>query len=242
MLLIIFISTIAITGCSNPFQKNAIVISEKDDKQEKTTVNDESYNEILSEQQNSKTDNSDTYIQQDQDSEIIIDDGNFHSEEEVTNYFSNIENETNTLLSSGTSSNIKDKVINSFVNVIDFIFYDKEIKGVKFKSLQNETKNKILDVASRMDKSIEKKFPNYKNKIKTTSKNTYDKITDKLKQAKEYVLEKTEENIGEENYNNLQQNYENLKESVKDTGEKIKDGAKSVKDKIKSWYEEKTGK
>lgn len=218
-----------ITGCTNIFQKNVVITNT--DKIENNNIDNNIENSIIEED----------VINED---EIIINDNdsNFKSEEELITYFSNIEEENNKLLLMDRIEQVKDTITNSFVTIIDFIFYDKEIKGVKFKSLRNETKLKILEIADRMDNSIESKFPNYKDDIKSTSTKTYNKITDKLKSAKEYLNEKTKDVIGEENYNNLQENYQSLKESVKNVGEKIKEGSSQVKNKIKNWYEEKTGK
>lgn len=53
-----------------------------------------------------------------------------------------------------------------FVSIIDFIFYDKEIKGYKFKDLTNEAKLQIIDTALFMDKQIDTYFPDYKETIK----------------------------------------------------------------------------
>ena len=244
LIFLILFSVLFITGCNNPFQKDAIVIGPKkeDTKEQESNTNSLDNTEKDKENEISEISNDNIAEIPNENQEVVIDNENFHSEDEVISYFSDIEDETNALLSSDDSSSFKDKITNSFVTVIDFIFYDKEIKGVKFKSLTNEVKSKILDIASRMDNSIENKFPNYKDKIKSTSKKAYTKISEKISQAKEYLSDKTEETIGEENYNNLQENYENLKETVKNTGKKISEGASNIKNKIKNWYEEKTGK
>lgn len=235
VIILIFIIFFA-TGCSNPFQKQAVIIGkEKIEEKEITNTN------INEEVQQIEENTYNEYTTDTTNINEIVNNDNFHSDEEIVTYFEDINNETTTLLSTDETS-YKEKIINSFVDVIDFIFYDKEIKGVKFKSLRNETKEKILEIASKMDNSIEEKFPNYKDKIKATSTKTYNKISDKLSLAKSYLKEKTKDTITEDSYNNLEENYNSLKESVKNTGEKIKDGISNTKNKIKEWYEKKTNK
>ena len=225
-----------VTGCSNPFQKQAIIVGKE--KIEGKGITNTNINEEV---QQIKENTYNEYETDNNNINEIINNDNFHSDEEIVTYFEDINNETTALLSNDETS-YKEKIINSFVDVIDFIFYDKEIKGVKFKSLRNETKEKILEMASKMDNSIEKRFPNYKDKIKATSTKTYNKISDKLSLAKSYIKEKTKNTITEDSYNNFEENYNSLKESVKNTGEKIKDGISNTKNKIKEWYEEKTNK
>jgi len=210
---------ISLTGCSNNLSKTL----------EKETViveNNENNNSLSTETVNNKTNKQEK----------------FNNENEVVEYFNNIENEITNLLNNDTTQNVKDKVTNFFVTTIDFIFYDKEIKGITFDSLTNETKLKILKIASTMDTKIENKFPNYKDKIKATSSKVYDSASTKIKEGINYLDEKAYEKLGEENYNNMKDGYEDMKKSFKNTGEIIKDEANKAKEKVKSWYEEKTNK
>lgn len=210
---------VSLTGCSNNLSKTL----------EKETIiveNNEDNNSLSTETVDNKTNKQEK----------------FNNEEEVVKYFNNIEVETTNLLNSDTAKNVKENVTNFFVTTIDFIFYNKEIKGITFESLTNETKLKILKVASNIDINIENKFPNYKDTIKNKSSKVYDSVSTKIKEGINYLDEKTYEKLGEENYNNIQDGYEDMKETFKDTGEVIKDSASKAKEKVKSWYEEKTNK
>ena len=226
--LIALFALINITGCSNPFQKETIIVNNT------TKDNDikENQNDI-----NTKTDNNENIIIED------IDEIDAQNEEEIVNYFEETEdNVTHTLNNSDNSETSKNKVTNFFVDAIDFIFYEKEINGVKFNDLTDSAKSKILNVVDRVDTSIENKFPNYKENIKDNSTKVYTEVSDKIKEGINYLEEKTEDKIGTENYDNLKDNYEEVKDKTKNGFDKIKDVIVGTKDKIKNWYEEKTGK
>ena len=226
--LIALFALINITGCSNPFQKEAIIVNNTT----KDTDIKENQNDT-----NIKIDNNENIIIED------IDEIDAQNEEEIVNYFEETEdNVTHTLNNSDNSETSKNKVTNFFVDAIDFIFYEKEINGVKFNDLTDSAKSKILNVVDRVDTSIENKFPNYKENIKDNSTKVYTEVSDKIKEGINYLEEKTEDKIGTENYDNLKDNYEEVKDKTKNGFDKIKDVIVSTKDKIKNWYEEKTGK
>lgn len=87
---------------------------------------------------------------------------NNFTEQDLVDYFSNIENEVN----NETNANIiKTKFKDYFTNTIDFIFYDKEIKGYKFKDLTSTAKLKIIASAIKIDSKIDEKIPNYKETL-----------------------------------------------------------------------------
>lgn len=82
------------------------------------------------------------------------------SEESLLSYL----NSQTQLFSNRSESTGKLKEI--FVSIIDFIFYDKEIKGYKFKELTNMAKLQVIDSALAIDKQIDTYFPDYKETIK----------------------------------------------------------------------------
>lgn len=92
-----------------------------------------------------------------------------YTEEDVVNYVRSIENEINT---SNITSTIKDK----FITIVDFIFYDTEIKGYKFSDLTNSAKLSIISLCLKIDSKIEEYIPNYKTTISTE----YNDVKDKL--------------------------------------------------------------
>lgn len=74
------------------------------------------------------------------------------------------------------SSTIKDSFKNSFVTVVDFLFYEGRIKGYTFKDLSESARLKILSIALYLDKNIDTYFPSYKNSISSTSDKIYANI------------------------------------------------------------------
>jgi len=229
---------ISLTGCSNDldiFRKDAIIINQNDQKsndnvQENTNVNSSNSNNVVEGNNREATTNTNS------------NNSTSGKEENIIEYFEKLESQTTEILNSKNVSNAKEKVSEFFINIIDFIFYDKEINGVKYDELTNDAKLEILKIAQRMDTSIENKFPNYKEKISSTSKDVYSKVSDKVKEGIDYLGDKTEEKIGTDNYNNLQDSYEDMKDSTKNAIDVVGDNVTMAKEKVKTWYENKTGK
>ena len=152
------------------------------------------------------------------------------SEEKLITYFQNEEN----LFSSNNSNNesLTGKLKDSFVGIIDFIFYDKEVNGYTFKELTNSAKLKTIALALKIDNKIDSYFPNYKDKIK-------DKYTEvKGKLALKY-LEVTA-NFCEKNTDTCiqaKEDFSNMKESFGFTWDLLKEMAKNGSNKIKEFYE-----
>lgn len=92
-----------------------------------------------------------------------------YTEEDVISYVRSIENEIDT---SNITSTIKDK----FITIVDFIFYDTEIKGYKFSDLTNSAKIEIISACLKIDSKIEEYVPNYKDTISSK----YNDIKDRL--------------------------------------------------------------
>jgi len=97
-----------------------------------------------------------------------------YSENDVVSYFENIERDVD------RSGSFKEKFKEYFITTIDFIFYDKEIKGYTFSELSNITKIKIISVALKIDSKIEEYFPNYKENISNTSSRIYSNAKERL--------------------------------------------------------------
>ena len=92
-----------------------------------------------------------------------------YTEEDVMSYVRSIENEIDT---NNITSTIKDK----FITIVDFIFYDTEIKGYKFNDLTNSAKIEIISACLKIDSKIEEYIPNYKETINSK----YNDIKDRL--------------------------------------------------------------
>lgn len=86
---------------------------------------------------------------------------NYTSDDEMINMFKtsymSIENDD--------SKNITESIKDKFIDIIDFIFYDKEINGRTFNSLTDTAKSKIIYYALLIDAKIDSKWPDYKKNI-----------------------------------------------------------------------------
>lgn len=151
------------------------------------------------------------------------------SEEAVINYFQGKENE----LKPGDEKTLSEKAKEGFVNVVDFIFYDKEIKGYTFKGLTNAAKLKIISIALAIDSKIDQYFPNYKDKIKGTYTNIKTKLVEKYLEYSQKLCDA----VGEDTCNSAKENWEIMKKNFSITGELLKDLGITGTEKLKDWYE-----
>lgn len=114
-----------------------------------------------------------------------------------------------------------------FITLVDFIFYDGEIKGIKFDDLKEESKEAIYEEFCEMDELIMILAPNYKENISEK----YEVVKDFTQGIYYKSLDKIKEYIGEERYDKIGEFKDAAKEKLSDT----KDKAKS---KIKNLYED----
>lgn len=128
-----------------------------------------------------------------------------------------------------------------FITLTDFIFYDGTIKGITFNELSATAKQKVLDIYVKIDQKIESVWPNYKDTIKTTSKNVYTNIKEEVEKLKEKILEKYKDAIGEEKYDEanqiLKEDRERLKESASSGKNYVKKSYETIKEKANGWYQ-----
>ncbi len=119
------------------------------------------------------TSNNDNINNPNTSSNNNIEDNNNITEDDVVNYVTLLEKEVE---SESNLEKFKTKFKDGFITIIDFIFYDTEIKGYKFSDLTNSAKIKIIDSALKIDNKIEEYIPNYKESFSST----YNKAKDKL--------------------------------------------------------------
>lgn len=166
-------------------------------------------------------------------------------EEEIVSYFENLENEVDDYINENNFDEVKDKAKNIAITGIDFLFYEKEINGITFEELTDETKNKIINIVVSIDNKIENRIPGYKDTVKDKFGKSYGYVTDKLHQGLEYVDDKLEDKYGEK-YDNVKEKTLGIKDEVKDTvsdvWQEVKDKTSSGWSKLKDRYEEKTNK
>ena len=155
--------------------------------------------------------------------------------------FSNINNEIDSVLNSENIENAKEKAKGTFITIVDFIFYDSEINGVTFDELTNEGKQKVLELANKIDTKIENKFPNYKETISDTTKKAFNKASELIKKGAYNLSEFSKEKLGEENYNAIIDAKDEFIDYTKQAIDIIGDVGSNIfengKEYIKNWYE-----
>lgn len=126
----------------------------------------------------------------------------------------------------------KEKAKEYFINAVDFIFYDKDIKGVYFKDLTAKAKLKTIELALKLDILIDKHYPSYKENISDKYQNIKSKlITLYLDKTSEYCQ------------NNLsvcdeaKTDFALFKKAYGITWDFIKDLGTKGFSKLKDWYE-----
>ena len=152
-----------------------------------------------------------------------------NADDEVLAYFNN---EVNT-----ADTKSKGTLKNTFIKVVDFIFYDKDINGYYFKDLTASAKLKVIGLALKLDNIIDSHFPGYKDELSSSYNKAKDNlITLYLNLTSEFC--KNNDRICESAKND----FSLLKESLNLSLDVIKNLAKSGTNKLKEWYEIFSGK
>ena len=209
----------------------------------------EKNNEVQIDNQSSEADSNQT---QPEFNEIIIqEENNNQTNEKTTNYsqndetaiatFNNIEEKIDDILNSENVTNAKEKIKGTFITIVDFIFYDSEINGVTFDELTDSGKQKVLEIANKIDTKIESKFPNYKDTISDTTKKAFNKASELIKKGAYNLSEFSKEKLGEENYNTIINAKDEFIDYTKQAIDIIGDVGSNIfnsgKEYIKNWYE-----
>lgn len=142
----------------------------------------------------------------------------------------------------GSDSSFADSAKGVFVSIVDFLFYDGEINGVTFDELTDSGKQKVLEIASKVDSAIETKIPGYKETISDTASKAFNKASEIIKSGANNLNNFAREKLGEENYQSIIDAKDELVYYTKnaisflgDVGGKV---FNSVKDKLDSWYQD----
>ena len=155
--------------------------------------------------------------------------------------FDNIEKDVDNLLQGEKTESTKDKLKGTFVTIVDFIFYDAEIKGIKFDDLTEGAKQNVLETANTIDSKIEKNFPGYKETISDKTKSAYNKASEIIKKGANSVKNFSKEKLGEENYNAIVDAKDELVYYTKNAFDIVGNVTSNLweqgKSKVKSWYE-----
>ena len=151
---------------------------------------------------------------------------------------------TDTLNSINTESNnsdFSDKAKATFITIVDFLFYDGTINGVTFDELTDSGKQKVLELANKIDIKLEEKAPGYKDKISNTTSKAFNKASEIIKNGANNLNDFAKEKLGDENYNSiidakdeLVKYSENALNLIGSAGSKL---FSSTKDKLNNWYQ-----
>lgn len=205
-------SNLVLTGCSNKNydNKNVQVIE--------TTVNSDV---------NVTIDSDDSAI-----SEATYEETN--KDEIVLKYYQDEETKIKRLLNSN-DKDMKQKVSEKVVTFVDFLFYDGEIKGITRTDISDETKNKLMNIIEKVDTKIEKRFPDYKEKISDKTSDALNFIKEKgtngIHKLDDYLNQKVD------NYDEFKDVANSIISNTKDDFNEVKDLAKSGFSKVKDYYE-----
>lgn len=130
----------------------------------------------------------------------------------------------------------KEKAKTSFCTLVDFIFYDGNIKGHTFKELSASAKAKVIYYTLLIDGELDEKWPGYKDTINSKYNDVKLKLVAKYLEICDYVRENQPEL-----YENLKSDFALLKKSVSITWDFVKSAltsaGKFTTSKLKNWYE-----
>ena len=145
------------------------------------------------------------------------------------------------IINSKDSSDFLDKGKLYFIYCVDFLFYDGEIKGVKFSDLSEMAREQLIGDIVTIDNLICSKFPNYKETISESSSEAFDKASDIIHSGTINVKDYSREKLGDENYEKIGEYKDLFVEQTSRDWEEFKgilgSGYDKGKSKIKDWYE-----
>ena len=236
---------INVVGCSktdsslsNSYNQNNEVITEFKEELDNNQDN-EIITESKEEDQNNSSNEPNNEIEDNNAQNSTVNYSN--DDETVIQTFNNLNEEINNILNSENVENAKETAKGTFITIVDFIFYDSEINGVTFDELTDEGKQKILELANKIDTKIENKFPNYKETISDSAKKAFNKASELIKKGANNLSEFAKDELGEDNYNSIIDVKDEFIDCTKQAIEIIGDVGSNVfnsgKEYIKNWYE-----
>ena len=163
---------------------------------------------------------------------------------EVINAIENVDQNVDKLLEKSAQDDkgdIKDKVSGIFITLVDFVFYDGEIKGITFDELTENGKAKVLDLINNIDQKIEKHFPKYKESISITASNALKKASELIKNGAKNVKDFAKEKLGDMYYQDIIDAKDEFVKYTSNAIDFIKDFSSTlfsdIKDKFNEWYD-----
>ena len=156
--------------------------------------------------------------------------------EEIENIFKDLKESFN----SDTSKEALKKAKGVFITFVDFVFFDGEIKGVKFDELTSAGKEKALSLINKVDEYIEGYYPGYKEDISSSTKESFTMAASLIKKGANKISDFSKEKLGEENYNKIIDAKDDLVTYTKSAASIVKNVSVNLydkaKNKLKDWY------
>ncbi len=156
-----------------------------------------------------------------------------NADDMVLEYFETLNQKIETY---STDKSLESSIKSGFITVVDFLFYEGEIKGKTFSDLSDSAKIKVLKLVFSIDQKIEAYFPNYKEEISATGSKIYTNVKSK---AIELYLETTTTicNNHLELCVTAKEGLTELKNNFSITWSFVKEISGIGVSKLKSWYE-----
>jgi len=171
-------------------------------------------------------------------SDIVVD-NTASSDSQALEYFNAAESKVDSMNDNIDKVKTEGKAL--FVKLVDFIYYDTEINGIKFDDLTSATQEKLVAIVNSIDSKIEAKIPGYKQTVVDYTGKTYTYLGEKLKQGITYVDTKISENVNPDTYAEVKEQtsgaVDTIKESVGTAIDITKETLAAGKEKLKKWYE-----
>mgnify|MGYP005782882979 CR=1 FL=1 len=193
------------------------------------TIHDDKTNNTSQESDTTKEESSNTQANSNNNNTNSNSNSTVGSEDEVINYFKNLDNELDT---SKNSSSITSSIKNGFVTIVDFLFYNEPIKGKTFSELSNSAKLSVLKLAVSIDQKVDSYFPGYKETLSDKYNNVKSKVVSKYLDITADICSKNESTCAA-----AKEGLSDLKKNFSITWSFIKDIAGTGASKLKSWYE-----
>ncbi len=158
----------------------------------------------------------------------------------VINELNTLEKNTTNVLAENNTG-VLDKAKGVFISLVDFCFFDGEIKGITFDELTTKGKEKVLQIVNKIDEKIENKFPGYKEKITTKTTSAFNKASSLIKKGANNINEFAKDKLGDENYQAMIEEKDELVLYTKNAWNLVKNFSSNIwqktKDKLTKWYE-----
>ena len=149
-----------------------------------------------------------------------------NNEQETFDNFASEREEIDSLIYTENFERVDEVWGDYFIDAIDFIFYGKEYKDTKFADLNPEAQAKCIEEFINTKNKIESINPNWQEDIENIKGSTIE--------AYYNILEKIEQLIGTENYNNIGDLINSGKDGLKNIGNDIGDTVDHIYQEYKS--------